>query len=277
MRAERARERFAELAARPEESIDLAEAALLVAAESYPELEIDAYLLRLSRLADDARPRIATAGTDGDRIARLNEFLFVHEGFAGNRERYYDRRNSFLNEVLERRTGIPITLSLVYMEVGRRLELSVHGVGLPGHFLVRCAGDGLDIIVDPFFGAILSRAQCEERLRSAVGKDARLEPHHLRPAQKKEILVRMLNNLKFIELREKEITSALSCSERILLLDPSNTHELRDRGLLYAQLECYGAARADLERFLELQPHDPAADRIREHLIQIRRRAPLLH
>jgi regulator of sirC expression with transglutaminase-like and TPR domain len=277
MHADQARERFTELVSRQDEAIDLAEAALLIAAEAYPDLDVDAYLLRLQNLAEEARPLVGAARSDDEGIARLNDFLFVLQGFTGNRDRYYDRRNSFLNEVLERRTGIPITLSLVYTEVGRRLGLPVHGVGFPGHFLVRCAGDEQDIIVDPFSGAVLSRADCEERLRTAMGADARLEPHHLRAARPKEILVRMLNNLKFIELREKEFNAALACSQRILLLDPTNHHELRDRGLLYAQLDCYTAARADLERFLELEPGDPTSGKIREHLIEIRRRASLLH
>jgi regulator of sirC expression with transglutaminase-like and TPR domain len=277
MHADQARQRFAELAARPEEAIDVAEGALLIAAEAYPDLDVDSYLLRLERLAESARPLVEAVRNGDEAIARLNDFLFVHEGFTGNRESYYDRRNSFLNEVLERRTGIPITLSLVYTEVGRRLGFRVHGVGFPGHFLVRCAGNEDDIIVDPFFGSILSRAQCEERLRSAMGAAARLESHHLRAARPKEMLARMLNNLKFIELREKELAAALSCSERILLLEPDNAHELRDRGLLYAQLDCFTAARSDLERFLELEPEDPTAGRIREHLIEIRRRVSLLH
>jgi regulator of sirC expression with transglutaminase-like and TPR domain len=277
MHADEARERFAKLAAGEDDAIDLAEAALLIAAEAYPDLDVDAYLLRLQKLADEARPLVAAARSEDEGIARLNDFLFVFQGFTGNRDRYYDRRNSFLNEVLERRTGIPITLSLVYTEVGRRLGLPVHGVGFPGHFLVRCAGQEQDIIVDAFSGTTLSPADCEERLRSAMGAEARLEPHHLRAARPKEILARMLNNLKFIELREKEFGSALACSQRILLLEPTNHHELRDRGLLYAQLDCYTAARADLERFLELEPQDPTAGKIRQHLIEIRRRASLLH
>jgi regulator of sirC expression with transglutaminase-like and TPR domain len=276
MHADQARERFAALAAGDDEAIDLAEAALLIAAEAYPDLDVDAYLLRLQKLADEARPLVAAARSEDEGIERLNDFLFVLQGFSGNRDRYYDRRNSFLNEVLERRTGIPITLSLVYTEVGRRLGLPVHGVGFPGHFLVRCDGPQ-DIIVDAFSGAVLSRAECEERLRTAMGAGARLEPHHLRAARPKEVLLRMLNNLKFIELREKEFNSALSYSQRILLLEPSNHHELRDRGLLYAQLDCYTAACADLERFLELEPEDPTAGRIRQHLIEIRRRVSLLH
>jgi regulator of sirC expression with transglutaminase-like and TPR domain len=277
MQARRARERFAELAARPEEAIDLAEAALVIACEAYPDLDVDAYLLRIHRMAETARPHVGPAHAGTASVARLNEYLFVREGFSGNQQSYYDRRNSFLNEVLDRRTGIPITLALVYTEVGRRLGLPVYGVGFPGHFLVKLVADGGEVLVDPFFGTIVSHAECENRLRAALGAETRLEPHHLRAAQPKEILVRMLNNLKFVEWSRKDLVATLACSERILLLQPDNAHELRDRGLLYAQLECYAAAQADLERFLERAPDDPTADRIRAHLIELRRRSISLH
>jgi len=265
-----ARARFVELARLPDEQIDLATAALLIAAEAYPHLDIDVYLGRLDDLAQEGRSGLDGARTDAERVSALTRFLAVEKGFIGNQDDYYDRRNSFLHEVIDRRTGIPITLALVYTEVGRRLGLPIRGVGFPGHFLAKVESRP-EIIIDPFFGTVLSESQCHERLKEALGKDAPFDRRYLRAATTREILVRMLNNLKHIHLDAKELELALSCCERILLLTPDNVFELRDRGLLYLQLECYGAAGADLERFLQLAPENEHADTIRQSLIEIRR------
>jgi regulator of sirC expression with transglutaminase-like and TPR domain len=270
------RARFAELVALPDDDIDLATAALLIAAEAYPGLDVDSYLARLDNLAQEARSRLDGARTDEERAAALTQFLAVEKGFSGNEEDYYDRRNSFLNEVLDRRTGIPITLALVNTEVGRRLGLQIRGVGFPGHFLAKVEGDP-EVIIDPFFGTILNEAQCHERLQEVMGKDATFDRRYLRAATRREILVRMLNNLKHIHLDAKELEQALSCCERLLLVTPDNVFELRDRGLLYLQLECYGAAAADLERFLQLAPDNEHADTIRQSLVEVRRHNIQLH
>jgi regulator of sirC expression with transglutaminase-like and TPR domain len=270
------RARFATQAALPDDQIDLATAALLIAAEAYPQLDIDRYLERLDELAHEGRARLDGARNDAERVGALTRFLFAEKGFVGNQDDYYDRRNSFLNEVLDRRTGIPITLALVYAEVGRRLGLNVRGVGFPGHFLAKIDGKP-EIIIDPFFGTVLSESQCHERLREVLGRDAPFDRRYLRAATPREILVRMLNNLKHIHLQTKELDQALSCCERILLLTPDNSYELRDRGLLYLQLECYGAARSDLERFLQLAPDDEHADTIRQSLIEIRHHTVQIH
>jgi regulator of sirC expression with transglutaminase-like and TPR domain len=270
------RERFAAAVAAPDAAIDLAEAALLIAAEAYPGLDVAHYLHALDELAAAAQPALRDAGADGARVRRLVEFLAVERGFRGNQEDYYDRRNSFLNEVLERRTGIPITLALVYTEVARRLGLTLVGVGFPGHFLAKHPGPP-ELIIDPFFGQILTPADCQQRLRAVLGEDAQLDPAHLRVATAKEILVRMLRNLKQVALQTREYEPALACSERILLVEPELPSELRDRGLLCEQLECYAAARADLERFLALAPDDPSAAAVRERLIDLGRPAATLH
>jgi regulator of sirC expression with transglutaminase-like and TPR domain len=271
-----ARERFAALAAGPEETVDVAEAALVIAAEAYPALRVDEYLAKLDALAEEARPWLGFTRSELERVARLNHFLFVEKGFAGNQEQYYDRRNSFLNEVLDRRKGIPITLAVVYTEVGRRLGLPLFGVGFPGHFLAKYAGER-EIIIDPFFGLILSEEDCHERLQHVLGQGASFERRYLAPAAPKQILVRMLNNLKHIYLEAKEFEQALSCCERILLLTPEHPQELRDRGLLYYHLECYSAAQNDLERFLALAPEDETADAVRSALIAVRRHAAQIH
>ena len=270
------RERFAELAHIPDERIDLAEAALLIAAEAYPDLDINAYLQRLDTLAQEARAFLGTVTSDVERIQRLNQFLFIEKKFVGNQKRYYDRRNSFLNEVLDRHTGIPITLSVVYIEVARRLDLAVQGVGFPGHFLAKYVGER-EIIIDAFFGQVLTERDCRERLQSVLGPEASFDRRYLRPATPREILVRMLGNLKQVHIKAEEFEAALSCSERILMLTPDNPQEIRDRGLLYQRLECYGAALADLERFLQLAPRDETADTIRENLLTVRRQAAQIH
>jgi regulator of sirC expression with transglutaminase-like and TPR domain len=270
MREPTPRERFATLVRGPDADIDLAEAALLIAAEAYPALDVDRHLTALDALADAAEPRLGGAASDLERARALIHFLAAEQRFGGNHEDYYDIRNSFLNDVLERRIGIPITLALVYIEVGRRLGLPMVGVGFPGHFLVKLAGPE-DIVIDPFFGRILDERACAERLRTVAGKDATFDRRLLRAATVKEILVRMLRNLKQIYLQTRQFEPALACSERILLVEPELTQELRDRGLLYHQLECYAAAQLDLERFLTLAPGDDSADSVRNKLIEIRR------
>ena len=162
------------------------------------------------------------------------------------------------------------------MEVARRIGLVVLGVGFPGHFLAKHPGSS-ELIIDPFFGQILSLRDCQQRLRAVLGEEATLEPVHLRAATPKEMLVRILRNLKQVYLQARELAPALACSERILLVEPDIRHELRDRGLLYEQLECYAAARADLERFLSMAPDDPSADAVRERLIGIGRHRSTLH
>jgi regulator of sirC expression with transglutaminase-like and TPR domain len=271
------RARFTELVGSGDDGIDLAEATLLIAAEAYPGLDITRYMRALDELAAEAERAVGATGSDAERVRKLVEFLSIQRQFRGNQDDYYDRRNSFLNEVIERRTGIPITLAVVYMEVARRLGLVLHGVGFPGHFLAKHPGASPELIIDPFFGQILSARDCAERLRAVLGDHAKLEPGHLRAATPKEILVRILRNLKQIYLQARELEPALSCSERILLIEPELAHELRDRGLLYEQLECFAAARGDLERFLALAPEDPSAATIRERLIDLGRHGATLH
>jgi regulator of sirC expression with transglutaminase-like and TPR domain len=271
------RDAFAEGMRVPDERIDLARAALLIAAEEYPGLDLARYLARLDELARLVAPRLREARGAAERVAVLNQFLFVEQGFRGNSEQYDDPRNSFLNEVLERRTGLPITLALVYMEVARRAGVAVDGVGFPGHFLVK-HGEGEPIIVDPFFGSVLGPEECQSRLAAVLGAGARLRPElHLRRATAREILARLLGNLKLRYVRASDYGRALACCERILLVAPDLPNELRDRGLVYEKLECFGAAVADLERFLELAPDDESAPAVRERLAELRPRLRQLH
>jgi regulator of sirC expression with transglutaminase-like and TPR domain len=266
-----ARGRFAAAVQKDEAAIDLAEAALLIAAEAYPALDVARYTAQIDALAGATRAAVERADSDLARAQALVHALAVEHGFSGNRDDYYDRRNSFLNDVLDRRLGIPITLSLVYIEVGRRLGMPLVGVGFPGHFLTKLRGAS-EIVIDPFFGQILDDAACGERLRQMVGAQATFDRRLLRGAGAREILVRMLRNLKQIHAQAREHEAALACCERILLVEPGLPHELRDRGLLYLELECHAAAQADLERFLTLLPNDPSAAVVHEKLVELRRR-----
>jgi regulator of sirC expression with transglutaminase-like and TPR domain len=270
-----ARKQFTMLAAEPDERIDVAQAALLIAQEEYTSLDVGAYLRCLDALADEVRDEIAAAGTAAARIARLNHFLFVDRGFTGNKENYYDVRNSYLNEVIDRRTGIPITLSLVYCEVAQRLGLPIYGVSFPGHFLAKYAGTP-EIIIDPFFGTVISREECAERLRTLYGPRARFGRELLRVATPREILVRLLSNLKQVYVEQQDMVHALACVDRILMLTPDQPRELRDRGIVYRRLECYAAALRDLERYLRLAPDDDGADAVRALIPELQRQAASL-
>jgi len=273
-----ARERFADLAASLDDETDLAEAALWIASEEYPSLDVARELDHLDALANTARPGLAGAVDPLDRAERLNTFFFDEQGFSGNLEEYDDPRNSFLNDVIARRTGIPISLATVYIHVARRLDLDVRGVCFPGHFLVKWIDPGSDVIVDPFCGDVLSIDRCQERLSAILGSDTLLRPElHLRPACNREILVRWLTNLKLLYVRSGDYHRALASCERILLLMPGAPTEVRDRGLIYAQLECFGAAVADLEHFVACVPTDPSAEAVRVRLEGLRARMSQLH
>ena len=163
-------ERLKELFNRPEKAMSLAEAALLIAQDEYPHLDIGAYLQRLDDLSREVRARLSPGAPPENIIATMNHLLFQEKGFAGNERQYYDARNSFLNEVLDRKVGIPITLSIVYMEIGRRLGLSLEGVSFPGHFLVKLEREQGRVVVDPYSGGIsLNEQELTNRLHQSYG------------------------------------------------------------------------------------------------------------
>ena len=281
---------------------DLAIAALMIARIEYPKLDAGPYLDRLDALGREAKRRVAAAAVvpgdapprvDPDRYARvmaLNEYLFKELQFVGNEVQYEDPRNSFLNEVIDRRTGIPITLALLYMEIARRAGLHVEGINFPGHFLLRCrARHGLpyseDLIIDAFHGgALLSEEACRELLRRHAGDEAVFDSHLLGRATKPQILARVLLNLKRIYVRMHSFPQARDVTELLLAVDPSATNELRDRGLLAYHLKDFSAALRDLQAYLQLAP--PASldederdehEQIWEHVKTLRRRVASLN
>jgi len=249
--------------------------ALLIARIEYPTLDVRPYLNQLDLLGREAALRL-TSTPESQRVQTLNRLLFEELNFTGNSDNYGDPRNSFLNEVLERRTGIPITLAVVYMEVARRAGLPVEGVNFPGHFLVRCQG----LIIDAFHGgAILSEDACRVLLRRHEGDDATLEPHLAGHASKRQILARMLVNLKGAYVKMNSFPQAREVAGMLLSIDPTATHELRDRGLLAYHLNDFSSALRDLQTYLALSPAKPADDearedheRIVEHVKTLRRR-----
>jgi len=236
-----------------------ARAALVAARVAYPKLDPTAWLAELDVYGDAARQHLEL-GVGGNpptrtRLRVVSEFFFGQLGFVGNRERYEDPRNSFLNDVIARRTGIPITLAIVFMEVAARAGLTVDGVNFPGHFLMRCPEpdrpEPTALIVDPFNGgAVLSDADCLRLLKTHAGAEAMLEPGMLQPAGKHAILLRVLLNLKRAFVRMRSFDYARDVSELLVALDPSALTELRDRGLLASHLRDYSSALRDLEAWL---------------------------
>lgn len=247
----------------------LAPAALAIAGVEYPALDPAPYLQRLERMGEAAAGRLQRHQGTGAHalVATLNAYLYEELGFSGNRQHYDDPRNSFLNEVFDRRIGIPISLAVVYLEIGRRAGLRLEGVNFPGHFLVRApaepAGSDDDLIIDPFHsGALLSEVDCRHLLRQHVGDEAAFDRGLLATATRQQIVVRMLVNLKRLYVRMRSFPQARAIADLLLAVDPSALAELRDRGLLAYHMEDFAAALKDLEAYLRLMPRGDAADEI---------------
>jgi|SRR5579864_2655022 len=265
-----ARREFSMLAAR--EPIPLARGALLLAKEEYPDLDVDKCLDQLAALAREAEPAVRAGADTIEKIQLLSDFLFTRKGFEGNREQFADPRNSFLNDVIERRLGIPITLSVVYIEVGRRLGLNLFGVSFPTHFLVKAIDERGELIIDPFNGgAILSLDEIRARLTQIYGQPVDVNPAMLKAVGARQILVRMLRNLKSIYTNASDWPHALAAMDRILLLDPRSLEELLERGALYEKLECFGPALDDFQSFLTQAPQHQASDAAREAVVRLMR------
>jgi regulator of sirC expression with transglutaminase-like and TPR domain len=267
------------------ERCDVARGALTIARIAYPDLDPEPSLAALDALADAAQRRLAAAPTT-PATETLTRVVFEDHGFRGNTDDYYDPRNSFLNDVLVRRTGIPISLAVVLMETAGRLGLPLEGVGFPGHFLVRAPGAEGPLLLDPFYGGRpISHGEMLDRLRafyaSGAGHDGtnlqRVLPGALQTIGPLGILSRMLGNLLHIWLEREQHEEALDAVELMLLLDPSAAEPTRIRALLYEQLECFASALRDCERYLELAPTGPHATQMREHLMRLQGVTTTLH
>ena len=268
--ARSARARFADVVGKPEPEINLALAALLIAAEEYPQVAPEPYLRRLDELAERARDRLWDETAPIVMVQEVSRVLFEEEGFRGNRMEYYDPRNSFLNDVIDRRMGIPITLSILYLEVGWRLGIPLHGVNFPGHFLVRYAGEAVQLLVDAFQkGMVRFEDQAQDLLDHVYGGSVQMQPDFLRVADRRDILVRLLSNLKGNYLNRRDDMRALSAIERILLVRPDSADDERDRGIVLTRLGRGREAAAALQRYLELVPDAPDTARVQLLLDQL--------
>ena len=243
---------------------DVFEGAMKIARVEYPGLDAEPYRARLDTFAKKAAGALKGKGIDA--VHRLNRFFFDELGFHGNAEDYYDPRNSYLNDVIDRRTGIPITLSTVYCEIARRVGLAAYGVGFPGHFLVKCLAGRRRIIVDCFGGKILEREDCQELLDSVQAERRSVSEGMFAIASPRDILSRMLNNLRRIHAERRDFGRALRWIEMDMELRPDEPQNFRERGMLFVQTEDFGKAMADLERYARLVPEAADLPRVREQL-----------
>ena len=262
---------------RPDPEIPLARAALLIAAAEQPGLDVDGYLDRLNGLADAAEP-VRRASDALSRLHRLREFLFEEMGFAGDRADYYDPRNSHLNEVLDRRVGIPITLSLVLIETGQRLGLEMEGIGLPGHFITGARIAGEHVLLDPFNrGAVLTVETCGQVVNRALGRPVRLTAAHFAPVDNRHFLTRMLANLKGIYWRQEAWDKVVRVIDRLLALDPAAAGERRDRGTAWSNMGRPERGVADWERYLTEFPDAGDHEQVRNQLRRVRQKLAQLN
>lgn len=265
----------------PDSQIKLFSASLMVAQDEYPDLDIaqcqsqvDAHVARVQAiLPGHSDPQ--------QRLAILSRYLFEEAGFSGNHEAFYDPRNSYLNEVLERRLGIPLSLGVVQIEVAQRLGIPLRGVSFPGHFLVRLEVEGGVLVLDPYnsgrsIDADELRARASPHMGGAEIDDPQLM-QMLEPASHRLIVMRMLRNLMHVYEEQEHLDKALRCADRLVRLAPKQADALRDRGMLYHQLGHLIAARADLSRYLVMLPHADDADAVRDLLIDSSARSPRLN
>ena len=258
---------FVQMVKQAEPSIDLARVALLVAAESDPNVDVDGELRTLETWADELRGRLEPGWNNLQKLARLRAFVFEELGFRGDRLDYFSPSNSLLHQVLHRRRGIPITLAIVMMELGWRIGIPFEGVGFPGHFLVRLAGEPLDLILDPYRrGMSVHEEDCRRMLLETTGGKVEFEPAQLASVGKLEMIGRLLHNLKAAYLRGDEDERALAAVERLLVLDPANAEEMRDRGLLLFRLRRYGQALDSLGGYLARVPAARDRATIEQHV-----------
>ncbi|MCC6810093.1 MAG: tetratricopeptide repeat protein [Deltaproteobacteria bacterium] len=249
---------------------DVVHAALLLEKEERPAILVDKTLNELARWADTIDRRLGGARAPVALAETISSFLFNELGFRPNREAYYQPANSHLSQVVERRLGIPISLSLIYLGIGHRLQTPMAGIGFPGHFLLRIGDERKGILADPFgLGRVLDRASTEALLHQYCGAQAQLSPSHLQALSPRGTLARMQRNLKLIYLRENNFQAALDATDRIVFLLPEDPEEHRDRGLLFERLECFGAAQKDYETYLDLAPTNEDVPLIRERLVNV--------
>jgi regulator of sirC expression with transglutaminase-like and TPR domain len=262
------------LADNPSAPLDLAELALHLARDEYPDLDVEAYLNEMAGMAHEAQPLLR--GDLPARVHGLCRYLFHDMGFRGKLPAYYDARNSYFNDVLDRRTGIPISLSAVVMAVGARAGLNIIGVGLPGHFIVKAVADGAEVLFDPFHGGrLLTPEQCETLVERVTGEPFAATAQALEAIPLGAMVVRMLTNLKAIYLRDGDFGRGVRTIERLRQLVPNDPFQLRDLGAALFQAGRHGRAIAPLSAYLRLMPQasdrDPVSQMLGEAKTQVAR------
>ena len=249
------------------DQISLAEGALLIAKDAYPNLDISVYLQKLDQMAAALQVRIGQESDTTEQINHLNDYLFKEHGFAGNIDDYYNPRNSYLNEVLDRKVGIPITLAIVYIEIGRRIGLPMVGINFPGHFIVKHKGVHLETFIDPFrSGLILSDNDLSEMLSRASDEPVPIQPEFLQEATNKEILARVLRNLKQIYFSQEAYEIAIRTGEKIVSLEPQSAQDYRDLGYLYYQVNAYAESLSAFKAYLRLSDIPPDQEKITRNM-----------
>jgi regulator of sirC expression with transglutaminase-like and TPR domain len=254
------------------EEVPLDVAALQLSQIEYPHLTVEPFLQLLDSHANELSERL-DEDTEGEEfITLLNDYLFEELGFRGNEEDYYHPANSCLSEVLMQRVGIPISLGVVYMEIGRRLDRPLHGIGLPGHFLVQYDDGDFTAFIDPFHGGrVLAPAECFELSREVTNLDVSLDDAVLQPVSRRHILIRMLNNLRSVYFRRQDPKKAVAVLDLLIGADPFSPEEYKQRGVCQAQINAFKEAQFDLETYLKLSP--AAKDRKDvEHQIELMKR-----
>jgi regulator of sirC expression with transglutaminase-like and TPR domain len=266
-----ARQRFREIAELPEPHVDLVEASLMIAAEDHPGVDIERHLEEVRAWSGAVRAR-AGGSHDVERVVEsINQVLFDEEGFHGEDEDYYDPRSALVSEMLDRHAGLPITLSILYLELTRRIGVAASGVSLPGRFLVKFTGWFGEIVVDPFDGGrVLTPAELQQILDQRYGGGVRLREHHLRSFSRREVLARELAQLKAAYLAHHDVERAAASVDRLLILDSRDAFEVRDRAALAMQMHAYGLAIDCLERYLALMPHADDRNVVREQIAYLR-------
>jgi regulator of sirC expression with transglutaminase-like and TPR domain len=266
-----ARERFRKIVELPDRMIDLTEAALVIALEDYPSLQLDRYLEQIDDWGDAIRSRLEGSNDIERIVAEINRFLFDQEGFHGEADDYYDPRNTYLNEVLDRHAGLPIALSILYIEISRRVGIDMSGVSLPGRFLVKVTGPWGEILIDPFDGGrVLDSFECQLILDRVYGGGVRLSEHHLRSTTRHDVLARVLSHIKAIHLARGESERVIADIDRLLMIDGDDPYQIRERGLVAMKLHRYREAIVALQDYLDRAPRAEDRQRIREQIEYVR-------
>ncbi len=263
---------FKKLLNLPDNDINLAEAALMIARLEYPDLDIDDYLLKIQNIAEEINNRLPATANVAEILKQLNHVMFVEKGYEGNADSYYDPRNSFLNDVIERKLGIPISLSILYIALGHALGLPLSGVAFPGHFLVKLEISDGAIVLDPYFGGIsLDEEDIEERLQEYYGE--RLEKSRakgvLASSTNKEIVLRVMRNLRNLYMQEINWAKALPLADIMVEMEGDRADALKARAAIYDQLECHAPALADYSAYLKLSPDAQGNKFIRSRVIDL--------